>query len=99
MPPGSRPRRNYDIEGARSHTNIDEPQPGESFLVPLHLPQAARAGIDADEEVGPEELDSQPVAGAEFLADHEPAARWERGLGLLQERTGHLGRPVVQDAH
>src|SRR4051794_22215299 len=95
----SPPRRHNHIKSPRNHPDIYEPEPIKRLLVPLHLAQAAGAGVDADEEVGPEELDGQPVAGAEFLADDEPAARWERGLGLPQERAGHVSRPVVENAH
>jgi len=72
--------------------NINEAQPGERLRVPLHLAQPARARVDANEKVSPEELDGQPVTGAEFLTDQEPAARWERGLGFLQEHASHVGR-------
>ena len=38
-----------------------KPSAGEGLGVPLHFAQTARAAVDPDEEVGPEELDGEPV--------------------------------------
>jgi len=71
------------IECTMNDPEIDKAKTGECFDVPLYLTQPARASINTDEEVGPEQLDGKTISSTKFLVHDDPSTWPQRSSGFV----------------